>query len=155
MPIFIFYSPRRVISGDNRNDKHFYIQCHLNFGVKMNNFEKLERDTVKASKLLSDIYSIKILSSTYNRPRSAQELSLKFDIPIASCYRRIHELEKAGLMCCTSRVLTNKGKRLRLYQSQVNGIYLYFQYDKVKVKLNPIPSDFNMKARYEEVLIRE
>ncbi len=95
----------------------------------------------KVGALLSDEYVIKVLSATYERPLSVQEISIRFEIPIASCYRRIHELEKAGLVKCTSRILTRKGKRLKLYSSNISGIYLFFDKGKAKIKLNPRPKD--------------
>ena len=92
-------------------------------------------DALNASKLLTDEYVMKILAATFKEPKSAQELSLRFKIPIAVCYRKIHELEAVGLLECVDRVLTREGKRVRLYQSQVINAYMFFQKGKLRVKL--------------------
>jgi len=66
---------------------------------------------LEASQLLTDEYSAKILLATYKRRISAQEISQRYGIPIAACYRKIRILEEAGLIQCVDRILTQKGKR--------------------------------------------
>ena len=91
---------------------------------------------LKVSKLLADEYNVKILAATFKDSKSAQELSLKFDIPIAACYRRIRELEMTGMIECSERILSQKGKRVKLYRSQVKGVYLFYESGKLRVKLD-------------------
>jgi len=86
------------------------------------------------SQLLADKYSLKILAATYNTPRSTQELSLILDIPIASSYRRVKDLEKEGILKCVGKPLTKEGKRYKIYQSQVNNITLVFEKGKLKAR---------------------
>ncbi|PYO11872.1 MAG: hypothetical protein DMD31_17740 [Gemmatimonadetes bacterium] len=50
------------------------------------------------SRLLTDEYAERILVATQENPRSVQEISDKYDIPIAACYRKIHQLRSAVLM---------------------------------------------------------
>ena len=50
------------------------------------------------SRLLTDEYAERILVATQDVPRSVQEISDRYDIPIAACYRKIHELESAALL---------------------------------------------------------
>jgi len=95
----------------------------------------MEFDALNASKLLSDPYVMKILAASFKVPKSAQELSLRFSIPIAVCYRKIRELEGVGLMECVGKVLTPKGKRVGIYRSQVKGAYLFFEKDRLRVRL--------------------
>src|SRR2546430_4845413 len=70
---------------------------------------------LEASQLLTDEYSAKILLATYKRKISAQEISQRYGIPIAACYRKIRILEEVGLIQCVERILTQKGKRKNLY----------------------------------------
>jgi len=86
------------------------------------------------SQLLADRYSLKILAATYNTPRSTQELSLILEIPIASSYRRVKELEKEELLKCVGRPLTREGKRYKIYQSQVNNITLVFEKGRLRAR---------------------
>src|SRR5216117_3737297 len=69
-------------------------------------------DPLEASRLVTDEYSAKILVATFRKAKSAIDLSREYGIPIAACYRRIHGLERAGLIRCTERALTQKGKRI-------------------------------------------
>lgn len=87
------------------------------------------------SKLLADDYAERILVATYSRAQSAQEVSDKFDIPIAACYRKVHELEEHGLLKCERMVTTPKGKSMKLYRSQLKSAHILFENGKFKVKL--------------------
>jgi len=91
-------------------------------------------DPLEASRLVTDEYSAKILVATFKRPRSAIDLSREYGIPIAACYRRIHALEGAGLVRCTERALTQKGKRISLYMSQLKNAYIFFENGKLRVR---------------------
>jgi len=91
-------------------------------------------DPLEASRLVTDEYSAKILVATFKRPRSAIDLSREYGIPIAACYRRIHSLEKAGLVRCTERALTQKGKRISLYMSQLKNAYIFFENGRLRVR---------------------
>ncbi len=95
--------------------------------------ENLKMDPFKASSFISDKYAGKILAATYQSPKSAKELSKKFDIPIAACYRRIRELERLGLLICAGVVYDSRGKGTKLYQSQLNGAYIYLLEERLKV----------------------
>src|SRR2546426_11932058 len=79
------------------------------------------------SRLLTDEYAERILVATQENPRSVQEISDKYDIPIAACYRKIHELEEAGFLQCAEIVTTPKGKTMKLYKSQLNSADLIYQ----------------------------
>ncbi len=96
--------------------------------------EENEMNPIEASKIITDEYSAKILVATYKKPKSALELSHRFGIPIAACYRRIHLLEKVGLLTCVDKVLTQKGKRIKIYLSQLKNAYIFFEKGKLRVR---------------------
>src|SRR5256712_13573616 len=79
------------------------------------------------SRLLTDEYAERILVATQRIPRSVQEISDKYDIPIAACYRKIHELEEAGLFHGAQSVTTPKGKRKNLYRSRLKNAQMVYQ----------------------------
>ena len=89
---------------------------------------------IEASDIITDKYSAQILVATYKKPKSAVELSHKFGIPIAACYRRIHLLEKVGFLACVDKVLTQKGKRIKLYLSQLEQVHISYDQGKYRVK---------------------
>ncbi len=86
------------------------------------------------SRLLTDDYAERILVATHENPRSVQEISDKYDIPIAACYRKIHELEDAGFLKCAKIVTTPKGKTMKLYQATLRSAHLLYEDGSFKVK---------------------
>ena len=86
------------------------------------------------SRLLTDEYAERILVATQRIPRSVQEISDKYDIPIAACYRKIHELEEAGFLNVAEIVTTPKGKTMKLYRSLLKSAMLVYQEGIFKVK---------------------
>jgi predicted ArsR family transcriptional regulator len=85
-----------------------------------------------------DTYAAKILVACARKPKHALELSRRLDIPIAACYRRIHVLEKAGLLKPVDRALTQQGKRIALYQSQLKNAYIFFEGGKLRVRFQMV-----------------
>ena len=92
-------------------------------------------DNLTLPKLLMDEYNLKILSATTFKPRSARELSYIFGIPLASCYRKIKELEDQGFIKAVSRELTREGKRYSKYQSQVGSVKIAFENGHLRMQL--------------------
>jgi len=85
-----------------------------------------------------DTYAAKILVACSRKPKHALELSAKLNIPIAACYRRIHALEKASLLKAVDRALTQQGKRIVLYQSQLKNAYIFFEGGKLRVRFQMV-----------------
>ena len=83
---------------------------------------------------MTDEYSVKILVATVRQPRSAQDIAMKFGIPIAACYRRIKDLESAGLLVCQERRLSQQGKRVSYYISMLKNAYVFFEDGHLRVK---------------------
>ncbi len=77
---------------------------------------------------MTDEYSAKILVATFKKAKSAIDLSREYGIP------RIHALERAGLIRCTERALTQKGKRISLYMSQLKNAYIFFENGRLRVR---------------------
>jgi predicted transcriptional regulator len=82
-------------------------------------------DPVELTRTLGEKYNVEILAAT-DEPLSAQELSEDFDVPIATCYRRIESLEAAGLLTLHDRVLSDERRRVSVYKRDVDGIHLEF-----------------------------
>lgn len=93
-------------------------------------------DPLEASRLITDDYAVKILVTTFKKPCSVQELSRKLGIPIAACYRKVKELEDASLLACAERKLTQKGKRVNMYISQLKNAYIFFEKGKLRVRFH-------------------
>jgi predicted ArsR family transcriptional regulator len=93
------------------------------------------------SQLLADDYSQKILVNTYSVPMSAQRLSKTCQIPIAACYRRIHELERAGLLIVDREKEVYKGRKVRLYRCKLRSATIRFNNGRFAVRYDCTPDD--------------
>ncbi|MCL4325721.1 MAG: helix-turn-helix domain-containing protein [Candidatus Thermoplasmatota archaeon] len=82
----------------------------------------IDSNPLDLSILAMDQYNVRILLAINRDAKSVQELSERFDIPIAECYRKIHSLEKAGLIEKVGRILTSDGKRRSIYESTIKNI---------------------------------
>jgi len=100
-----------------------------------------EQRTKEVSKLLADDYSQKILASTYMAPMSAQRLSKICQIPIAACYRRIHELESVGLLGVDKEKEVYKGRKVRLYRCKLRSASTRFMNGRFVVRYDTLPEE--------------
>lgn len=82
-----------------------------------------DKDTVRA---LGDKYNPDILAVT-DEPKSAQELSDELDVPIATCYRRIEDLQEVELLELHDRPLSDEHRRVNVYRRNVDGIEITFR----------------------------
>jgi predicted ArsR family transcriptional regulator len=100
-----------------------------------------EEKSREVSKLLADDYSQKILAVTYSSPMSAQRLSKVCRIPIAACYRRIHELEDAGLISIDREKEVYKGRKVRLYKCLLKSATIRFHNGRFVTKYDTWPDN--------------
>jgi hypothetical protein len=87
-------------------------------------------------RVIMDEKNIRILSATAFRSLSAREIAYMFDIPLVSCYRKMAELESLGLLKCVDRPLTQSGKRVKVYKSQLIRVSVNFEGGKLKITLD-------------------
>lgn len=90
-------------------------------------------DSVEDLRVLANKYNAEILSAA-QEPMSAQDLSDKVDIPIATSYRRIEELTEAGLLELEDNKLSDEGRRTKVYRSKVDKLEVEFRNGEVHVK---------------------
>jgi DNA-binding Lrp family transcriptional regulator len=93
-------------------------------------------EPLQLTQTVMDEYSARILLGTWERSASAVDLSRRFGIPIAACYRRIKELEGLGLVYCERELPSRNGKGLQMFRSRLKS---------VRVSLE----DGNLRARVE------
>ena len=103
----------------------------------VNKMETTIRDVnpVEVTNFMTDKYVSRILLGTYKRPRSIQYLSESYNIPIAVCYRRVHDLERAGFITCTGNALNQKGKRVKLFQSLVRSAHFFYEQGQFRARV--------------------
>ena len=83
-------------------------------------------NAVEMVEILGDRYSVIILTATNRKPQTVLELSARYGIPVAVCYRRVKILLKHGFMMRDERILTQEGRRIWRYLSNVNLLNIYF-----------------------------
>jgi DNA-binding Lrp family transcriptional regulator len=83
---------------------------------------------------LGSKYSAEILGAT-GEARSAQELSDRLGVPIATCYRRIEELTDTGLLRLEDSVLSEDHRRVDVYRRDVEQVTVTFGEDDYGVEV--------------------
>lgn len=81
--------------------------------------------TIEVLNVLGNQYNAEILQATH-APQSAQDLSDKLDVPIATCYRRIEELTEIDLLELYDRPLSDEHRRINVYRRNVDEICVQF-----------------------------
>ncbi len=93
-----------------------------------------EINEASIAEILGDNYSKTILMTTHHRSQTAQEMSEVHGIPVAACYRRIKKLHSMGLLSKEERYLTQKGKRIWKYISNVHKIEMFYMDGKLMAR---------------------
>ena len=83
---------------------------------------------------LADEYSRKILLSAISGAKSVEDLSKENDIPLSTCYRRVHELLDAHILVVELIVVTAEGKKYELLRSAYRAVTVNFENGIIKVE---------------------
>ena len=75
---------------------------------------------------------MKILQATIDVPKSACEISAKYEIPLTQVYRWIRRLQKFGFVRISGDT-NSSGKKFFMYQSKINSIKV-----SLNVSTNPM-----------------
>jgi hypothetical protein len=100
--------------------------------------EKKESRTIDATELITDMDMEKILLGTYQKSKSAMELSEMYGIPIAVCFKKIKILKKMGLLNVTETVRTAGGKKAEYYTANLDDAYVHYDSGRVKVRFTVV-----------------
>ncbi|QQG48877.1 MAG: helix-turn-helix transcriptional regulator [archaeon] len=93
-------------------------------------------DPARANALIQsmgDEYSRKILLSAIPASKSVEDVSRENDIPLSTCYRRVHELLEARLLVVDRIILTPEGKKHEVLRSAYRAISFSFDGGTVRV----------------------
>jgi hypothetical protein len=100
--------------------------------------EKHESRTIDATELITDMDMEKILLGTYQKSRSAPELSEVYGIPVAVCFKKIKTLRKMGLLKVTETVRAANGKKVEYYTANLDNAYVFYDSGRVKVRFTVV-----------------
>jgi len=76
--------------------------------------------TQKVIEALADAESRTILFSLIHRGKTASSLSVSLKIPLSSVYKKLSDLENLTLVQVEKTVLSEKGRRFKVYRSRIN-----------------------------------
>ena len=76
--------------------------------------------TQKVIEALGDAESRAIIFSTIKKGKTANELSTMLKIPLSSVYKKLTDLENLTLIKIEKTVLSENGKRFKIYKSRIN-----------------------------------
>ena len=76
--------------------------------------------TQKVIEALADAESRTILFSMIHRGKTASNLSESLKIPLSSVYKKISDLENLTLIKVEKTILSEKGRRFKVYRSRIS-----------------------------------
>ena len=76
--------------------------------------------TQKVIEALADAESRAIIFSITRKGKTANELSSMLKIPLSSVYKKLTDLENLTLIKIEKTVLSERGKRFKIYKSRIN-----------------------------------
>ena len=76
--------------------------------------------TQKVIEPLADAESRSIIFSITRKGKTASDLSLLLKIPLSSVYKKLSDLENLTLVHVEKTILTEKGRRFKVYKSRIN-----------------------------------
>ena len=82
--------------------------------------ENLEIAELTMGQLLMDDYCLKIISGTSSKSLSVRDMAFMYYIPLATCYKKVAQLESVGLIRREGKVLTKDGKTHSVYRSCIS-----------------------------------
>ena len=86
---------------------------------------------------LSDPFSRMIILSTIERARSVEDLSSENDIPLSTCYRRVAEMTREGVLIVERVIITPEGKKHILHRAAMKGVKIDFDLGHLEVSITP------------------
>ena len=93
--------------------------------------------TQKILEALADAQSRSIIFSIIKEGMTALELSEKYRIPLSSVYKKISDLEDLALIKVDKWVLSDNGKKFKVYKSRISRAEISIRKPEPIITLNP------------------
>ena len=91
----------------------------------------------KILEALADLQSRSILFSIIKEGKTALELSEKYRIPLSSVYKKISDLEDLALIRVDKWVLSENGKKFKVYKSRISQAQISIKKPEPVIILSP------------------
>lgn len=101
----------------------------------------LEEEKEAILKAMGDKYDRVILFSTSEKAMPIEEIAKEYNIPVSTCYRRVHELTSKKLLRVEKTIITDGGKKFETYRSTVKDASVHFSPEQITVDITPRPCD--------------
>jgi predicted transcriptional regulator len=88
-------------------------------------------------KVFADEYSRKIVLAIIANSLPIEEISKEQNIPISTCYRRIHEMLNYGIVRADRTIIQDDGKKYVCYKSSFKNATIQLESGELKVDLVP------------------
>jgi hypothetical protein len=72
--------------------------------------------------VLADMVSHKIILSTIEEAKTAQQIAAQNELPLSSTYKKIKRLQTMDILCVERISLDDNGKRVLYYKSRVKSV---------------------------------
>ena len=79
-------------------------------------------EAIPRLQVLADIVSHKIILSTIEEGKTAQQIALENELPLSSTYKKIKRLQAMDILCVERISLDDSGKRVLYYKSRVKSV---------------------------------
>ncbi len=86
---------------------------------------------------LADTESRSIIFSTVRRGKTAADLSRDLRIPLSSVYKKLADLDELALIRVEKIVLTDSGRRLKVYRSRISEANITIKKPEPDLRLVP------------------
>ena len=87
-------------------------------------------EAIPRLQLLADIVSHKIILSTIDIAKTAQQIALENNLPISSTYKKIRRLCQMDLLCIDQVRIDESGKKVLSYKSKIKSLEFYLEKDR-------------------------
>lgn len=87
--------------------------------------------------ILADKQAVDILTYLIDKPRTITDISNEFMLPKSTAYRKIHELEKLGLIKAAGSIINEKGRRSYVYISKIKDAIISLTSEGLRVDIEP------------------
>ncbi len=88
---------------------------------------------IEVVKVLSDEYSRKILLCIINSSLPIEEISRFQNIPVSTCYRRVHEMLQYGIIKPDRTIIREDGKKYVCYKFAIKNATIQLESGGVRV----------------------
>ena len=92
--------------------------------------------TQKVIEALADAESRAIIFSIIRRGKTASDLSTSLKIPLSSVYKKLSDLENLTLIYVEKTILSEKGRRFKVYRSRINKAEISIKKPEPKLSLS-------------------